>query len=90
MIWRAYSEYVYTTCARCSRKVPVSDCQWCDGILVCKMYLCYDRVVNGAFEFREGREVSRDRNELTPDPKLIHPVDPTTQIFNLPASSGTY
>ena len=90
MIWRGYCEYTYTTCQRCARKVPISDCSWCNGLLVCHMYMCYDRVINGAFEIREAKEVGRDRQELTPDEKLINPIDPLSQLENLPASSGTY
>jgi hypothetical protein len=90
MIWRGYCEYTYTQCARCERKVPISDCDWNNGILVCHIYGCYDRVINGAFELREAREASRDRNELTPDPKLINPIDPMLQMENVPVSAGVF
>jgi hypothetical protein len=90
VIWRGYCEYVYTTCMRCNRKVPLSDCSWCDGLLVDHIYGCYDRVIDGSFELREAREASRDRNELQPDPKLINPIDPILQLENVPASAGVW
>ena len=90
MIWRGYTEYVYTQCMRCERKVPISDCSWCDGLLVCHIYGCYDRVINGAFELRTAREASRDRHELVPDEKLINPIDPILQLENVPASAGVW
>jgi len=90
VIWRGYCDYTYTTCQRCERKVPISDCSWCNGFLVCHIYGCFDRVINGAFEIREAKEVARDREELVPDPKLVNPVDPLSQLENLPASSGTW
>lgn len=90
MIWRGYCEFVYWVCQRCNRKVPLSDCSWCDGLLVCHMYLCYDRAVDGSFELRVTREASRDRNELVPAPKIINPVDPIAQLENVPVTSGTW
>jgi hypothetical protein len=90
LIWRGYAEFVYVQCMRCERKVPISDCSWDDGLLVCHIYGCYDRVINGSFELREAREASRDRNELVPDPKLVNPIDPTLQLENVPASAGTW
>jgi hypothetical protein len=92
MRWRGFADYVYTTCARCQRKVPIADCAWDAGLLVCtdSLYGCKDKAINGSFEFREAREASRDRQELVPDEKLIHPVDVSSQLENLPASAGTY
>ncbi len=92
MRWRGFGDYTYTTCARCQRKVPIADCAWDAGLLVCtdSLYGCKDKAINGSFEFREAREASRDRQELVPDPKLIHPVDVSSQLENLPASAGTY
>jgi len=92
MRWRGFGDYTYTTCARCQRKVPIADCAWDAGLLVCtdSLYGCKDKAINGSFEFREAREVSRDRQELVPDPKLIHPVDVSAQLENLPASAGTF
>ena len=90
MIWRGYCDFVYTQCNRCERKVPISDCSWCDGLLVCHFYGCYDRVINGSFELRTAREASRDRNELVPDPKLVNPIDPILQLENVPISAGTW
>jgi hypothetical protein len=54
------------------------------------VYGCFDRVINGAFEIREAKEVARDCHELVPDEKLVNPVDPLSQLENLPASSGTW
>lgn len=92
MFWRGYCDYTYTTCARCQRKVPIESCQWDAGLLVCDqtLYGCKDTAINGSFEFRMAREASRDRQELVPDPKLIHPIDVSQQLDNLPASVGSY
>jgi len=92
MRWRGFCDYTYTTCARCQRKVPIADCAWDAGLLVCtdSLYGCKDKAINGSFEFREAREASKDRQELVPDEKLIHPVDVSAQLENLPASAGTY
>jgi hypothetical protein len=38
----------------------------------------------------EVREVTRDRQELVPDPKLIHPKDVLDDINHISASAGTY
>jgi hypothetical protein len=70
--------------------VPLEDCSWDNGLLVCNMYGCKDRNVNGAFEMAETREVARDRQELVPDPKLINPTDPIEQLNHISASAGTY
>lgn len=90
MFFRGYAENVYVTCGRCQRRVPIAECEWDAGILVCKIFRCRDRSMNGALEYRWAREASRDRQELTPDPKLINPVDISMQLENIPASSGTY
>jgi hypothetical protein len=90
MIYRNYCEVVYTTCGRCQQKVPISDCDWDNGLLVCRINGCKDNAINGSLELGWAREASRDRNELVPDPKLINPVDPGIQILHLPASSGTW
>jgi hypothetical protein len=88
-ILRNYCEVTYYTCMRCQQKWPIEDMSWDNGLLVCN-YRCKDVSVNGALEFGWAKEASRDRQELVPDEKLIHPVDPRTQIETLPASSGTY
>jgi hypothetical protein len=92
MRWRGFLDYTYTTCARCQRKVPIESCSWDAGLLVCnsELYGCKDQAINGSFELREAREASRDRQELVPDEKLIHPVDVSQQLENLPASAGYY
>jgi len=90
MIWRGYEEYTYTTCQRCERKVPISMCDWQAGLLVCHIYGCFDVAINGSFEYRMARECSRDRQELVPDPKLIHPIDVTLQIEAVSATAGIY
>lgn len=74
---------------RCQQKWPIEDMSWDNGSLVCN-YRCKDGAINGSLEFNWAKQASQDRNELVPDPKLIHPVDPRTQIETLPASSGTY
>lgn len=90
MIWRGYCTYVYTTCALCQRKMPIELCKWVGGFLVCIPNGCADRNVNGAFEYATAQEASRDRQELTPDPKLIHPKDVLLDIRSISASAGTY
>ena len=90
MIWRGYMEYTYTTCSRCQRKVPISLCSWDNGLLVCRVYDCLDRLINGTFEYAYTEAASQDRQELHPDEKLIHPVDVDMQIQRVGASAGTY
>ena len=89
MIWRGYCTYTYSTCMRCQQKYPIEMMQWDAGLLVC-VPRCKDGAINGAFELRMAREASKDRQELVPDPKLVHPVDPLTQMETLPASAGIY
>lgn len=89
MRWRGFMDFVYGTCGRCNRKTPLADMSWDNGLLVCND-ICKDGVVVGAVEYAQAKEASRDRQELVPDPKLIHPIDPQTQIESLPASSGVY
>ena len=86
MIWREGGTYF--TCMRTNYKWPISDMSWDAGKLVCNWAV--DRAILGSFEFAMAREASKDRQELVPDPKLIHPVDPMTQLYTLPASSGIY
>lgn len=90
MIWRGYCDYTYTTCSRCQRKVPIELCRWDAGLLVCTVYECADRDINGSFEWKISQEASRDRQELTPDPKLIRPTDVLLQIEHVSARAGTY
>lgn len=89
MIWRGYMEFTYSTCQRCWAKQPISLMEWDNGQLVC-IDRCKDNSVDGAFENAMAKAASEDRHELVPDPKLVHPVDPGTQIDTLPASSGVY
>lgn len=86
MIWRGHGDYIYGTCARTNRKWPLEDMSWDNGLLVCNDVK--DGAINGSFEFRMAIEASRDRRELVPDSKIINPVDPSQQLFSLPASSG--
>jgi hypothetical protein len=88
-LWRSYCEVTYFTCMRCQVKWPIEDMAWNAGLLVC-LRRCYDRNVNGAFEMAEVREVTRDRQELVPDPKLVHPKDVLDDINHISASAGTY
>lgn len=88
MIWRGYCDYTYFTCQRTQQKWPIEDMSWDNGLLVCNH--AKDRAINGSLEFAWAKEASKDRQELVPDPKLIQPVDPRTQIETLPASSGVY
>ena len=85
---------VYFTCMRCQHKVPIEKMEWDAGLLVCAktegLYCSADGAINGSLEFAWAKEVGRDRQELTPEPKLINPVDVTTQLESIPASSGIY
>ena len=89
MIWRSYLESTYFTCMRCQQKWPIDDMDWDNGLLVCRER-CKDHAINGSLEYNWAIEAQKDRNELVPDPKLIHPVDPLSQLPTLPASSGVY
>ncbi len=89
MIWRGFCDFTYFTCQRCNRKMPLSLMEWDNGLLVCSD-TCKDGAILGSLEYNWAVEASRDRQELVPDPKLIHPVDPSTQLPTLPASSGSY
>ena len=85
---------VYFTCMRCQHKAPIEKMEWDNGLLVCAktegLYCSADGAVNGSLELRWAREISKDRQELVPEPKLINPVDPAHQIETIPASSGTF
>lgn len=89
MIWRGFCTYTYFTCMRCQQKFPVEQMSWDNGLLVCNER-CKDHAINGSFEYRMQREASQDRQELVPDPKIVQPVDPLTQIDTLPATAGVY
>lgn len=89
MIWRGYCDFTYFTCQRCQQKYPIEMMEWDNGLLVCEER-CQDRAVNGAAENAWAKAASQDRQELVPDPKLIHPVDPMTQVETIPASAGAY
>jgi hypothetical protein len=84
----------YFTCGRCQHKVPIEKMVWDNGLLVCAptegLYCSADGAINGSLELRWAREVGRDRQELTPEPKLINPLDPATQLETVPASSGVF
>ena len=90
MIWRGYLDHTYWTCMRCQRKIPLSECVWDAGLLVCRFYGCADRDINGSFELRIAREIEKDRRELTPDPKTYNPTDVTAQLEHVSARAGTY
>jgi hypothetical protein len=86
MIWRGYLDHTYFTCQRTQHKTPISLMRWDNGLLVWKDYA--DRDVNGSFEFKISKEASLDRQELTPDVKLINPVDISMQIEHVSARAG--
>jgi len=89
VIWRGFCDWTYFTCMRCQQKHPIEMMAWDNGLLVCTER-CKDVAINGSFEYRMAREASRDRQELVPDAKLIHPVDPFQQLDTLPASAGNF
>jgi hypothetical protein len=64
--------------------MPLDQLEWQFGLLFCTVYNCLDTAVQGSHEFAVAREVGRQRNELTPDPKLIHPKDPLQDIEDVP------
>lgn len=86
MILRGYCDHIYITCARTNYKHPIEDSSWDNGLLVANPFV--DKAINGSFEFRVAIEASKDRQELQPAPKLYNPVDPSQQLYGLPASSG--
>lgn len=88
MIWRGDCDYTYCTCMRCGRKVPLEECEWQDGLLVCRTYDDVDRNVNGAFEMAVANRAAENRHELEPDPKLVTPTDPYNDIQQISASAG--
>ena len=88
MIWRGYMDYVYGTCNRTNYKWPIEDMSWDNGLLVCNWAV--DGAILGSFEYNMAIEAQKDTHELQPDPKLIHPIDPRTQLNALPATSGSY
>ena len=65
-------------------------CQWDNGLLVCNVYGCRDRLINGSFEYAYTQQASLDRRELNPDEKLLRPEDVSMQIQRIGASAGTY
>lgn len=79
---------------RCQHKAPIDKMEWDGGRLVCArgngIYCQADRSINGSLELRWAREVSRERQELVPEPKLINPVDVAQQIEHVSASAGIY
>lgn len=73
-LWRTQQENVYHACMRCGRRQPFSEMQWQNGILVCQTTDCVDTAIVGARDLAVAKAVSIDRKELTPDPKLVHPI----------------
>jgi hypothetical protein len=90
VIWRGYNEYTYVTCARCQRKVPVEQCEWDAGRLVCHTYNCKDRDIIGSKELRWAEEASLDTKEWQPHPKIVNPTDVRLDIEHVSANAGTY
>ena len=70
--------------------MPLELMRWDAGLLVCVFNNCADRDINGSFELRVAREISKDRRELTPDPKLYNPTDVTSQLEHVSARAGVY
>ena len=83
-LWRGQQQFVYFTCMRCGRRMPLSEMCWQYGLLVCQVYDCIDTAVTGSHELAVARAVGLDRKELQPDPKLTHPKDPTQDIEDVP------
>lgn len=88
------SEGPYTTCGRCGHKIPIEKAEWDFGRLVCArtsgLYCAADQGVNGSLELRWAREASLNKHEREPEPKLVNPTDPVSQLEALPASAGMY
>jgi hypothetical protein len=70
--------------------MPLSLMRWDAGLLVCFFNGCADRDINGSFELREAREISKDRRELVPDPKTYNPTDVLSQMEHVSARAGIY
>ena len=73
--WRAEQTNVYYFCQRCGFRQRFSDLKWQNGILVCGTTDCIDTAILGSRDLAVSKAVSIDRKELTPDPKLVHPVE---------------
>lgn len=73
-LWRSQQTNVYETCMRCGRRQPLSEMDWQNGILICRVTDCLDTAIVGSRDLAVSKAVAIDRKELTPDPKLVHPV----------------
>jgi hypothetical protein len=87
-LWRSEGEQVYHVCARCSRRMPLSEMVWQLGLLVCNWSDCIDTAVVGSRDLAVARAVMVDRKELQPDPKLIHVKDPMLDLNDVPLPQG--
>lgn len=66
---------VYHFCARCGFRARLSEMQWQNGQLFCKQTNCVDTAIVGTRDLNVVRQISSDRKELQPDPKLTNPTD---------------
>lgn len=66
---------VYHICARCGTRQQLDKMVWQNGKLFCKPENCVDTAIQGSRDLNVARQVSINRHELEPDPKLVNPVD---------------
>ena len=85
-LWRGDREYVYFTCSRCGRRMPLSIMSWQYGLLVCQWTDCIDLAVVGSRDLAVARAMTVDRKELQPDPKLYDVKDPAADLNDVPYS----
>lgn len=74
-LWRSQLQNVYSICARCGTRMPLSKLRWQNGILVCDFYNCTDTAIIGKRDLDVARAVQVDRHEMEVDRKLTEPID---------------
>jgi hypothetical protein len=85
-LWRGDRDYVYSTCYRCGRRMPLGIMRWQYGLLVCDWTDCIDLAVVGSRDLAVARAMTVDRHELQPDPKLYDVKDPAMDLNDVPYS----
>lgn len=85
-LWRGDHEYVYHICSRCNRRMPLDSMRWQYGLLVCEWSDCIDVAVVGSRDLAVARQMTVDRKELQPDPKLYNVKDPAADLNDVPYS----
>lgn len=57
--------------------------KWQNGVLVCREGDCVDTRIVGSRDLAVSRAVSQDRKEFQPDPKLTHPSDRRSDLYEV-------